>query len=203
VTLAATGGGDVLAVHGDLGGIALDVSLDFASAPPPIAAIARLGPELASATEKHALATVRGSVEAGGRRHDLSGALGGYDYTNGLMPRRTRWRWAFAMGRTAAGDPVGFNVTEGFVGEAECAVFTSRGVDPLGVPHFTDTGATTSIAGGGVDLRFTHAAAHAQRKNLVIVRSRFVQAVGTFRGHVGDLEIADLCGIVEDQDVVW
>ena len=208
---AARGGPGVLELRARFADLDIDVSIDEAAAPPAISAIAELGPSLASATEKRALAPVRGSLVAHGRRVSLDGALGGYDYTHGLMPRHTRWRWAFAMGRAAGGAPVAFNVVKGFVGEAECAAFTSGGVFPLAEPRFDfDAGrpeAPWRVAGEGIDLTFDVGAVHAQRTNLVLVRSRFLQPAGTFRGTIRidgrDVVLEGVPGVVEDQDVLW
>jgi Protein of unknown function (DUF2804) len=189
----------------------IDVSLDASDAPPAIAAIARLGPSLASATEKRALAKVQGSIVVSGRRLSLDGAVGGYDYTHGLMPRHTRWKWAFAMGRAKDGTPVGFNVVEGFVGEDECAAFLGSAVHPIREPHFELDAAHPEkpwrLVADGMDLTFDVGAVHEQRTNLVVVRSRFLQPAGTFRGTVRidgrDVELDGVPGVVEDQDVLW
>ncbi|MDF2695713.1 MAG: hypothetical protein K0S65_4096 [Labilithrix sp.] len=192
-------------------GLDLDVSLDASSAPPAIAAIAQLGPSLVSATEKRVLAKVHGSVVVSGRRIVLDGALGGWDYTHGLMPRHTRWKWAFAMGRARDGAHVAFNVVEGFVGEAECAAFRAGGVFPIHEPRFDFDAVHPErpwrLVGDGMDLTFDVGAVHEQRTNLVLVRSRFLQPAGTFRGTVRidgrEVELDGVPGVVEDQDVLW
>lgn len=195
----------------------VDAALDESSGPPAISAIARLGEGLASATEKRALLSVRGSARCGARSISLDRGTAGYDYTHGLLPRHTKWRWAFALGRTASGEPFAFNVVEGFVGEAECAAFVGdRGdgrcaVVPLAEPRFElDVAAPMkpwAIKGEGIDLRFEPGAVHAQATNLLVVKSRFVQPVGTFSGTIRvagrDVRVAALPGVVEDQDVLW
>lgn len=192
-----------------LGRLAIDASFDDVPAP-SVAAIARLssGP---SVTEKRALAAARGSLEIDGRRIALDGALAGYDYTQGLMPRHTRWRWAFAMGHSANGAPVALNVVDGFVGEAECVAFRDGRTFALAEPRIQCEPDRPErpwrIAGDGVDLEVDVGAVHAQRTSLGVVRSRFVQPVGLFRGtlRVGDERVVldGVPGVVEDQDVVW
>ncbi|HVH45256.1 MAG TPA: DUF2804 domain-containing protein [Labilithrix sp.] len=189
----------------------IDAVLDESTAPPAVSAIADLGPSLVSGTEKRALATVRGHLVAAGRRVSLDGAFAGYDYTHGLLPRRTRWRWAFAMGHAKDGTPVGFNLVEGFVGEAECAAFLNGRVHPLPEPRFELEPERIErpwrLTGAGVDLTFEVGAVHEQRTNLVLVRSRFLQPVGAFRGTLRiagrDVELDGVPGVVEDQDVLW
>ncbi len=190
------------------GGIDLEATLDESSAPPPIAAIVPLD-GASSSTEKRALTSVRGSVVLEGRRFSLDGALGGYDYTQGSLPRHTRWRWAFALGRARDGQPIAFNVVHGFVGEPECAAFTPDGVFPLVEPRieYDDPHRRWRILGEGIDLTFDVGAVHEQHTNLVVVRSRFLQPVGTFRGSLNvagrTIELDGVPGVVEDQDVLW
>lgn len=203
--------GDVCALRARLGELDLAVSLDESASPPPICAIAELGPSLVSATEKRVLADVTGDMRIAGQRTSLDGAFAGYDYSHGLMPRRTRWNWAFAMGYAKDGRRVAFNVTEGFVGEAECAAFVDDRVVPLKQPRFAlDRKATErpwQLSGPEIDLTFDVGAVHAQRTNLLLVRSRFLQPVGAFRGRLvldgQDVELDGVPGVVEDQDVVW
>ena len=187
----------------------IDAELDLDGSPPAISAVASLGPQLVTATEKRALARVRGRVVIAERARSLDNALGGYDYSHGLMPRRTRWRWAFAMGKTNEG-PFAFNLTSGFVGEAECAAFQAR-VHPLAEPtfHFDPHHPERpwTLRGDGVDLVFFPDAVHEQRTNLLVVRSRFLQPAGTFRGTLRvdgrNVPVDGMPGVVEDQDSLW
>ncbi|MCA9586294.1 MAG: DUF2804 family protein [Myxococcales bacterium] len=188
----------------------LDARLSAAAAPPAISAIASLGGGRYNTTEKRAPLTVTGRARVGARDVPLDGALGGYDYTCGLLERRTRWRWAFGLG-AVDGEPFAFNLVQGFVGEAECAAFADGRVTPLaeaaievGSPSPEDP---WRVRGDGYDLTFLPGGVHAQHTNLGVVRSKFIQPVGTFSGtmRVGDRErtLEALPGVVEDQDVVW
>lgn len=201
--------GPDLEVRARFAGIELDVMLDESSAPPSIAAMADLGGGLRNATEKRALASVRGRFVAAGRDYSLDGAAGGWDYTNGLMPRHTKWRWAFGLGHDVA-----FNLVQGFVGAAECAAFTRGAVSevhPLAEPRFTfdkdRPEKPWKIEGEGIDLTFEVGAVHAQHTNLLVVRSHFLQPVGHFSGTIRagekDLVLDGVPGVVEDQDVLW
>lgn len=204
-------GAEGVLVRARVSGLDVEATLDDRSAPPGIVAIARLDGGLMNATEKRALAMVRGRARASDRELSLDGATAGWDYTHGLLPRHTRWRWAFALGTDEAGEPLALNLVSGFVGEAECAAFTRAGVHPLAEPRFDlDVSAPDApwrLVGDGVDLTFTPGAVHAQRTNLGVVRSRFLQPVGTFAGvvRVADRErrVSGLPGVVEDQDVLW
>ena len=203
--------GSTLDVHVRMRDLEVDAAIDESAGPPSISAVARLGDGLFNATEKRALLGVRGTARCGARSMMLDGGLAGYDYTHGLLPRHTMWRWAFALGRDTSGAPIGFNVVQGFVGEPECAAFVSGDVVPLAEPRFTfDVNAPLGpwrIEGEGIDLTFAPGAVHAQSTNLVLVKSRFIQPVGTFSGTVRvggrDVRVASLPGVVEDQDVLW
>jgi hypothetical protein len=194
-----------------MGDLELDAAVDEATGPPSITAIAQLGDGLVNGTEKRALLAVRGRARIGQREVALDAGTAGYDYTHGLLPRHTKWRWAFALGKAASGEPFGFNVVQGFVGEAECAAFLGSEVVPIAEPRFElDVEHPMNpwrLVGDGIDLAFRPGGVHAQRTNLVIVKSRFVQPVGTFRGTLRvagrDVVVEGLPGVVEDQDVLW
>lgn len=189
----------------------LDATLDEIDAPPPITAIGKLGEGLWDATEKRALVMTRGRVIANGEEIGLSGAIGGWDYTHGILPRHTTWRWAFALGKDAAGAPIALNLVSGFVGEAECVAWTKDGIHPLGEPRFTFDRERPlepwRLEGEGVALTFQPGAVHRQSTNLGVVRSRFIQPAGTFSGTLGidgrEVRVDGLPGVVEDQDVLW
>ena len=63
------------------------------------------------------------------------------------------------------------------------------------------------LTADGIDLTFEPGGLHAQSTNLLVVKSRFVQPVGTFTGTVRvggrDVRVVGLPGVVEDQDVLW
>lgn len=209
--LAVSRRGSSLDLRARMGDLELDAAVDESAGPPAITAIASLGEGLVNGTEKRALLGVRGAARVGQRRVTLDGGTAGYDYTHGLLPRHTRWRWAFALGKTTSGEPFGFNVVEGFVGEAECAAFLGEEIAPIAEPRFEfdvhEPMKPWRLVGEGMDLEFRPGGVHAQHTNLLIVKSRFIQPVGTFRGTVRafgrEIEVVGLPGVVEDQDVLW
>jgi hypothetical protein len=203
-------------IDADLGDFSLHAALDSSSAPPAITAIAAVGPgrdALVNTTEKRALLAVTGELTIGGRRRSLAGGLGGYDYTHGLLARRTAWRWAFGMGRARSGERVAFNLVQGFVGEPECAAWVDGEVFPLREGRFGfDPDSPLSswrigAADGALDLRFTPGGMHSERKNLGLVSSSFVQPAGVYEGtlRVGGRELVldRVLGVTEDQDSLW
>lgn len=192
-------------------GLEVDVVIDESSGPPAIAAIGTLGDGSVDATEKRGPLGTKGSAKCAGRSVSLDGGIGGYDYTHGLMPRHTQWRWGFALGKAVSGERFALNVVQGFIGEKECAAFVDDHVIPIAEPRFTfDLSRPAEpwrLEGDGIDLTFRPGAMHTQNTNLVVVRSRFVQPVGTFEGTLRidgrDLVIRDVPGVVEDQDTYW
>ena len=85
-----------------------------------------------SVTGKTSGLAVAGEVvvhgDGGARTFSLDGGIGGYDYTKGLLPRNTAWRWAYGTGRLADGTVLGFNLVRGLL-RGRGAVPRERGVD--------------------------------------------------------------------------
>lgn len=204
-------GGLLVDLHGDR----LTLTAKLGPAPgPAISVVAPVAGGVVNATEKRALAPLEGSLELAGSRLSLDGGFGGVDYTHGLLARHTAWRWAFLQGRATSGEKVAVNLVQGFVGEPECAVWVDDELYPVGEGRFDfDAAAPSSpwritTTDAAVDLAFSPAAIHAERKNLLVVRSRFVQPVGAFDGTLtlpgrSPLTLERALGVVEDQDVVW
>ena len=154
-----------------------------------------------------------GSATIEGRKFSLDSGVAGYDYTHGMLNRHTTWRWAFALGRTKEGIPIAFNVVQGYVGEPECAVWIGNELVGVGEGRFEFDRATPlsewriRTSDKVLDVKFAPGAMHADKKNLGLVRSDFVQPVGTYSGtiRIGDRvhELENVLGVAEDQNVVW
>lgn len=191
---------------GHFGGFELDAECTHSSA--PLAVVARVPGGIGTATEKGIGQVVRGSLRVQGQAPvDLAGALSGYDFTHGLLGRRTAWRWAFGLGRNYAGQPIGLNVVSGFVGSAECASFGPAGPSLLPEPSFQFDASSYQrpwrIHGDKLDLTAELGGRHLEKKRLLLVRSDFLQAAATFRGTLDLAHDVRLLGVVEDQDVTW
>jgi hypothetical protein len=167
-------------------------------------------------TQKWAGLLAFGNLTAGGRTYVLDGGVAGLDYTHGFLARHTAWRWALAVGRLGDGTPVGVNLVEGFNDESEetneNALWVGRTLVPLGRAKFTynkqdwlDPWHVRTLD-GTVDLEFRPMHAHREERDYKLVRSRFVQPVGTFRGTLridGRSVPVELGGVTEDQDMLW
>ncbi len=197
----------------DMPGFRVQARVSGAQRPSPISAVAALGDGLVNATEKRVLLPVEGEATIAGKRFSLDGAFGGFDRTHGYLPRRTTWRWAFAMGRTETGEPIAFNLVEGFVGEAECAVWLGDEIFPVGEARFTfdpdralrPWRVTTTC--GALDLTFDPGDIHAEHQDLGLVKTRFLQPVGAYSGTITvggrTVKLTGVLGVVEDQDATW
>ena len=192
----------------------LQARLGTTNAPPALGVVAALRDDLFSTTEKRALLTTSGSLVAAGRKYSLDGALAGYDFTAGLLERHTAWRWGFGLGHTAEGKPIALNLTEGFVGDRECVVWIDGELVPLSAVRFSFDHerplSTWQLRSPDerVDLRFTPSGLHAERHDLGLVRSRFLQLAGEFSGSLRiegrePITIDRLAGVTEDQDTYW
>jgi len=168
-------------------------------------------------TQKWAGMLAFGKLEAAGRSYNLDGGVGGLDYTHGYLARHTAWRWAFACGRLADGTPLGLNLVEGFnEGDEtanENALWVGRELFPLPRVHFEFNKADVldewkvTCSDGSIDLRFRPIGAHREERDLMLVKSHFVQPVGTWKGSVTvggrKVDFDQVPGVTEDQDILW
>lgn len=191
----------------------IDAALEVPRASRPFTLVAAVPGGGVRSTEKAGGLAATGEVRALGRTLPLGGGHGGVDATAGILARETRWRWAFGTG-LAAGEPFAFNLCEGFGVPAgdpgENAAFW-RG-EPYRLPPVTVLSGTDewriASADGSVDLAFVPLAAHREKRNLGVLRTRFTQVAGAFQGTVpgpdgAPLAIGHLPGVVEDHWAVW
>jgi hypothetical protein len=198
----------------------VSIALSFhASSTPELSVVApvELGGGSVNVTMKAAGLPVTGTVTAGGRTWTVDSAVGGLDYTHGYLARHTAWNWAFMTGRLADGRRIGLNLVEGFNESRDDVNENGLWIDdrliPLDRARFTFDRTdphqqwTVRTVDGSVDLRFTPLAVHSERKDLVVISSRFIQPVGRFTGTVRidgvDHEVSDIPGVTEDQDIRW
>ena len=150
--------------------------------------------------------------------YSLDGGFGGYDYTKGLLPRNTVWRWAYGTGRLDDGTVLGFNIVDGFSGVGERSRENAVWINgrPIAVDAHTrfefDRGDVMrpwrmTTADGTVRLRFVPLAAHTEYLDVKAVRSLFIQPMGHFTGELdvaGRTYVIDrMPGVAEDNDILW
>ena len=117
------------------------------------------------------------------------------------------------LGRATTGERVAMNLVEGFLGASECGVWIDDELFPIGEGRFLfdakDAHKPWRVRSSddALDLTFQPRAVHAEARNLYVVRSHFVQPVGTYEGTVRvggkTYTLATALGVSEDQDVVW
>jgi hypothetical protein len=189
-------------VHAEARGLRLEATLSTTGIPPTMCAIAAIEGGVGNCTHKTVGLAVRGRAEATGKSFDLDGATAVLDHTRGILARDTRWRWAMA-----SKPGFGFNLVEGFNGPVENVAWIGDRVVPLGHARFEhdprDPMRPWTIRAPEVELEFHPEGRRAEDKNLVVAASRYVQPIGTFRGRVAGVDVADLCGVTEDHAARW
>jgi hypothetical protein len=211
ISVSRPPGASAYRLRADSRDLGLDIVLDSERAPPAITAVSQPGGGI-SVTEKRVLLSAAGTARVGRETVPIDDALGGLDYTQGLLPRHTVWRWAFLLGQARGGTRVGLNLVQGFTGAPECALWLGDELHPLDEGRFTLAGALSpwriATACGAVDLTFTPCGLHEEHRNLLLVRSRFLQPMGSYSGRVRlpgrpELVLDGVLGVAEDQDVLW
>ncbi|MBM3901989.1 MAG: DUF2804 domain-containing protein [Verrucomicrobia bacterium] len=196
----------------------IDATLDPTAAPLPVSSLVPTPPGDINATVKWNLLPMTGSMKLGSLVWDLAeGFRGGFDYTQGILPSHTVWNWTFLNGTADDGTPIGLNLTGGIVPDGltgDNALWAGNELSTLAKPTFTFNrqnymdpwGVTT--ADGRVQLRFTPKGSHSENRNLGLVNSRFIQVAGLFNGTLRTAEgrvlnLVDVPGVMEDQDIYW
>jgi len=198
------------ALRAKASGLHVDVMLDPRCE--PIVASNLLIDSGTGITEKGLSLHARGTVTVKSEMFDISHALGGTDFTDGYLPRHTRWKWANVSGRTD-GHIIGVNLVQGFMGESECTISIDREMQRVGEGVFSvpaDPLQPWQVRSkcGRVDLAFQPVALHTENLDLRVLHSKFLQPVGIFSGTVQSndgrtLQVRDMLGVCEDQDVLW
>lgn len=201
---------DTLALAVAVRGLHLEAVLDLGSMAPPLLAVGPIEGGLAHATQKTTALPVQGWAEAGGERFDLGGAWAAIDASNGLLARKTAWRWA-----SAHAPDIGFNLQQGYFGGQENLLWLNGRPIPLGAASFAFDAAQplqpwrVQTDDGLLDLVFTPEGARAQNRDLGIAASRYVQPIGRFSGIVRESPdatprpVCDLLGVTEDHASRW
>lgn len=160
------------------------------------------------ATQKSSALALSGFAQVRGQRFGLCGGSASFDYSNGLLGRRTAWRWV-----SAHGPGVGINLQQGYFGDAENALWLDGKLFPLSSmsiePDTNSGGLRVRTSDGLVDLCFTPEGARRDNKQLVVASSRLQQQIGVFNGWVkasrgaAPLSVRNLVGIVEQHSARW
>jgi hypothetical protein len=152
-------------------------------------------------TRKRAPVHVRGTVFAGGQTFELDGDHGFVDESAGYHSRHTAWRWSAGIGRAADGRAVAWNLVDGVhdtVENSERTVWIDGRAEEVPPQRFADD---LSRVG---DLEFREWSVRAANRNVLIMRNRYRQPFGEFRGSLpGGIALAEGYGVMEEHDVLW
>ena len=192
------------------GGFEIDAMLDASQAAPALLAVGEIAGGSVHATQKSAGLALQGQVRCAGRRFDLQGGIGSFDYSNGMLQRDTAWRWA-----SAHQADLGFNLQQGYFAAQENALWLDGQVYPLGQAHFEYDAAQADAEwqiwteDGLLQLQFIPEGARRQNKNLGVAISRYLQPIGCFSGWVkphaaaAARPVVQLVGVTEDHFSRW
>lgn len=165
---------------------------------------------LAHSTHKSSALRVSGYADVGDERVSLDGAHASLDASNGLLARETSWRWA-----SAHSPQIGFNLQQGYMGDAENAIWIAGEPLRVGAANISFDAAKPmapwqiSTADGLVDLQFRPEGIRRDDKDLWLAASRYQQPVGVFDGYIIDPrsrirhEVTALAGVTEDHYSRW
>lgn len=164
-----------------------------------------------NATQKVAGEPASGSVTTPEGRHEMTSGSAWRDYTVGRQDRDTRWRWAAGAGRTEDGR-VGINVSTGMNEHppGENLVWWEGVPYALPLDRLEPVGAYDGpwrLSGPDWSLDFVPQGVRAADENLLVVRSQYVQPIGTFHGTLpgpdGRARPVTLHGVTEDHRARW
>ncbi len=203
--------------QGHRDGLRIDAEIDTDSGGPALTVISPVHDGgIVNITQKWAGLPVEGKLRVGSRSYRLDDGIAGLDYTQGILARRTSWRWALAMGRLSDGRSVALNLVSGFndghVASNENALWVGDRLISLDRADFDfdreypDRPWVVRTRDGVVDLYFDGYYVYRESRQWKIIDSHFVQPAGRFEGTLtidGKRQGVTLFGVTEDQDVYW
>jgi hypothetical protein len=151
-------------------------------------------------TRKQGGVRVSGLIELDGKPIQFE-EHGLIDESAGYHARHTVWSWSAGVGVAEDGSPVAWNLVTGVHDAPEAS---ERTIWVEGVPTEVgpvDFAADLSSVG---DLRFTEWAAREDETNALLLRSKYRQPFGTFRGTLPNgTALREGYGVMESHDVHW
>jgi hypothetical protein len=159
-------------------------------------------------TAKRAPVHVRGQVQLkdgteapGSRLFSFDGEHGVIDESAGYHARHTAWRWSAGVGRSGDGRVLAWNFVDGVHDAPEAS---ERTVWVDGEAHEVEPQPFAPDLSRVGDLSFERWSEREHSMSLGLVRSRYEQPFGSFRGTLpGGLELASGYGVMEDHEVSW
>lgn len=179
-----------------------------------------LKPRRPAYTHKAAGMPVSGLLAFGDRELSLDGGLGTLDWTRSMALRDTRWKWASVASPLPDGRRIGLNLSAEVYDDPEGnsrenalwidgRVLPLRGVDfRLPMEPTRQTWRIASRGDDSVDLRFHPSGARAQKLDLRLIQTDFIQAFGTWEGRVAPADAEPVTldgafGVAEEHYARW
>ena len=168
-------------------------------------------------TAKAAGISARGQIQINDKTYLLepSTASAVVDWTNGFYPRQTFWNWACGSGTCDSGHWIGFNFSSGVYeyGLLENTVWINGKPLNIGPVEFIydhqnpDRPWTIKSQDNTVNLCFYPEGFRKANDNLGIIKSRFIQGVGAFKGKIksrtATFNVDHIPGVTEEHFAVW
>jgi hypothetical protein len=154
-------------------------------------------------TRKQGGVEVNGIVELDGTPIQFS-ERGIVDESAGYHARHTVWSWSAGVGRLNDGRQLAWNLANGVHDaprNSERTLWIEGEPSELEQVNFSDD--LTSVQGSGTALTFAAWSERSDNTNALLLKSKYRQPFGTFKGTLGGHELADGYGVTEHHDVHW
>lgn len=181
--------------------------------PEGLSLVAPQGPGAFGYTYKLAGLPVAGRLQIGGRELDLTGHRAIVDYTHGLPPRDTHWRWASAVGHLEGGARLALNLVSDWNTTpdpgGENAAWFDGALLPLAPVRFEETSESTwHLTSPQLEIAFVGEVQRKQHVNLGLISSAYTQPLGHFSGWILDAQgrrhdLVKVYGVIEDHHAHW
>jgi hypothetical protein len=147
-----------------------------------------------------------------GEEFCLKGNYGAIDFTKGYPPKSTKWNWSSAIGTTASGKAIAFNLVKHFNDELENILWIDK--ERILLEHtnyilpqkLNKEEWKISTNDNILDTTFIPLGARSENLNAVVMKSIFTQPFGKFIGTIlleGKKEEFTAYGVCEDHFAVW
>ena len=155
-------------------------------------------------TGKQGGVRVSGLVELDGQPIQFD-ARGVVDDSAGYHARHTVWSWSAGVGVATDGRPVAWNLVTGVHDAPEHSERTLwLDGEPSELPPVEFAPDLSWISGPGLELTFSEWSAREDDTNALLLKSKYRQPFGTFRGKLSPgTELREGYGVMESHDVFW
>jgi len=154
-------------------------------------------------TRKRAGVPASGTIEIEGRARRLEG-LAVDDESAGYHQRHTSWHWSAGVGLATDGRALAWNLVEGINDPAERS---ERAIWVEGKPSEPPPVRFDGLAGvefaGDRRLEFSAESERSRNDNFLAFRSSYRHEFGSFSGALGELDLAEGLGVMEQHDARW